>query len=366
MSSARLYGFTQGWGSYSQVLKGFELGLGAHPGLTIATLPIEEQEEDDDEERVPLAEARTGIFLGPPGACRWLSTNARHSVRAVMVAPNSDRVPDATMLAVNREATLVLAPSRWAGEVLSQLTEHPVEVVPHGIHPGFQLASGPKASVDLEALYEAGSFRVLHLSSSGRERKGTIPLLRAFRLMKTRKMLPDAAELWLVLAPDARADVIEWLRTEDESALAFQGIRLSQRLGLRQEGAKPAELRELYQSVHVVCQPSRGEAFGMVPQEARAAGTPVVATTSTGHSEWARGLGLPNGVVPVPTGDYQPIDDVPGARAPSLETEDLIQALGGAYRSWHALKAAALADAPVVGQRWSWPEVLRTFATKLE
>ena len=92
----------------------------------------------------------------------------------------------------------------------------------------------------------------------------------------------------------------------------------------------------------------------MTPLEARACGVPVVATECTGHSQGhVRG----RGVIVVPHGDLSPIDDGPGAVAPSVSSEDILKALHAAYDQWAGLAWAAQAGAEKVRKDWSWDAV---------
>jgi glycosyltransferase involved in cell wall biosynthesis len=120
----------------------------------------------------------------------------------------------------------------------------------------------------------------------------------------------------------------------------------------------------IYQSCHLVCQPSRGEGFGMCPLEARACGVPVVATATTGHSDHMSPQ--PAGCVVVATGDDSPINDGPGALAPSLSVEAVEAALEEAYKSWRELHRAALEAAPAVAEEWSWANQTKRWLKDME
>lgn len=356
--TVRLYGLTRGYGSYAQVLHGIEHAFRQH-GYGPDRLVSVGIEERDEEEQPGLATADAAVFLGPPIACSAMQQHAAHRVRCVMVAPNSDRLPEATMKIVNAHATHLLVPSEWAASVAARYTEHPVLVVPHGVHPGFQHQSAP----GMERAYEEGEFRVLHLSSSTRQRKCTQELIRAWRHLRRHRAIPEASRLWLIVAAETRARLLDWCVDEGES-LESLGVLIGPRLGLGQEGAAPEELAKVFAGVHVVCQPSRAEAFGLCPLEALACGVPIVATNVTGHAQWFR-PGL-DGAVPVVTQKPDAIDDFPGARAPQVFVQDLADALEFAYENWHKLKAAALVNAQAIRLEWSWERQAETFIRWLE
>jgi glycosyltransferase involved in cell wall biosynthesis len=113
-----------------------------------------------------------------------------------------------------------------------------------------------------------------------------------------------------------------------------------------------AELTAMLRFAHLVCQPSRGEGFGLVPLEARACGVPVVATACTGHTEHMQ-TGTP-GVTVVAHGPLGPIDDYPGALAPTVSSDDVCEALDRAYARWPELASEAQASADAVRSEWSW------------
>jgi len=358
MTTVRLYGLTRGHGSYAQVLGGIEYAFRQHgygPDRCV-TVGIEAR----DEYAPPsLATADAGVFLGPPIACSAFQQHAEHKVRCVMVAPNSDRLPEATMRVVNDHATHLLVPSEWAAMVAQRYTPRPVMVVPHGVHTEFQ----PQSAPGLERAYEEGEFRLLHLSSSTRERKCTQEVIQAWRWLKRHHALPEAARLWVIVAAETRARLIEWCADEGDT-LESLGLLIGPRLGVGQDGAAPAELARVFAGVHAVCQPSRGEAFGMIPLEALATGVPIIATTCTGHSQWFR-PGL-DGAVPVVTQGIGPIDDLPGARAPRVFVKDIAEAIEFAYENWHKLKAAALVNAQAIRLEWSWERQTEAFIRWLE
>jgi glycosyltransferase involved in cell wall biosynthesis len=194
---------------------------------------------------------------------------------------------------------------------------------------------------------------VLHLSSSDKQRKGTLELVQAFGVGMERGLLPPGATLQLVLTPAGRAALLDWMM--DRAPMPF--LRHSSRLF--GDGADPEQLSQIYSAMHLVCQPSRGEGFGMVPLESLACGTPIAATAETGHSEWFR-TDLPGATV-VKTRGMGPIDDAALATGPLVDVEDIATALGEAYSAWHEKKAEAIGNVEALRERWSWPNQLRSF-----
>lgn len=354
MTLARLYGRTIGEGSHVQVTRGFERALREASVLAgIVAL------DDDSIENVPGALAQVGIFTGPLNRTQIMHQNARHKERWSMLAPNSDRIPSKLFGRVVEDSTAVLAPSAWAATVIrAELKRYGVErdviVVPHGVHPEYVLAPEEERS-QLRVARDRGEFRVLHLATSDRQRKGTRELLLAWNV--ARQALPEQATLSVVLDPDAHLAIMTWIA---EESIQVPNVLLVPRLNY------PAgSLVHVLHSVHLVCQPSRGEGFGLVPLEARASGAVVAATACTGHAEHMP-TADEHGVLVIPTGPDAPIDDVAGATAPTVTPFQIALAIKRAYEHWESLSDAAVADAPSVQTRWSWPAQLRALTDRLQ
>lgn len=190
---------------------------------------------------------------------------------------------------------------------------------------------------------DSDTYRVLHLSSSILERKGTDKLLEGWKLANIPK-----GELYLSVPSGKSQDF-----TEMASALGISSsVKVTDRLDYDERG-----MATLYSSMDLVAQPSRGEGFGFVPLEARCCGTPALLTDCTGHSQHAGG----RGTVIVKTGEDVLIDDFPGARAPELRSEDVADALVRAYSKRDQLAADAKAESAVLRNMWSWENQLKEF-----
>lgn len=356
--TVRLYGRAQGHSSHAQVTAGFSETLRAAHLLTgfvaldLAAISNELQRERDALSGLGGA-ATHGVFTGALGHVESMLQHAAHRQRWVMVAPNSTLIPQGLVREVRRVATTVLAPSDWAAGVLSELFDLPVLCVAHGVSRDFAV------SVDLNgrrvSSYEGGTFKVLHFSTSDRERKGTLELIRAWQLLMKERRLPEQASLGLILDYAARARLVERLSDEE--------LRTPKALFLSRVDLAPKQMAELLGSAHVVCQPSRGEAFGLIPLEALCCGVPVVATACTGHSQYLHD-GLPGAQI-VPHRALAPIDDVPEAMAPEVRVDDIAQAIVSAYERWSTLHEGAVRNANALYEQWSWRRQLAPFLAKL-
>jgi glycosyltransferase involved in cell wall biosynthesis len=349
--SARLYSRAIGQSSQAQVSRGFREALQAAGALAgeyamdIEPLP--------EEPARPGAAAPHGIWTAPLAHLQTLRQAGRHARRWVMVAPNSTWMPPGLLSLLEATATGLLAPSGWAAEVLRELTPFPVTVVRHGVHPELTVAQ-PTTVKLLGMDYTLGRFRVGHFSTSERQRKGTRELIAAWELLQQRQALPSSAQLFLVLDAPAETQLI----LEFEGKFP-PGVVLRSRLNLPAGSMAP-----MLQSLHLVCQPSRGEAFGLVPLESLACGTPVVATACTGHSEYLS-PSTPGAVV-VEHGPTGPIDDGDGAWGPTVSPDAIAAAVEIGYQRWTELKVAASQHAGSVQTAWAWPQVLGPFIEQMQ
>ena len=355
---ARLYGRLGGWGSYAQVCKGFQWAL-SEAGVLEGTVAVDE-DPDLDEESPPGASAEDAVFTGPPTGLPLMAHNCLHERRYGVLAPNSDRVPPVIMGQYEEYCTELLAPSQWAQEVLSRASKLPVTRVPHGLLPGFAPDYALRRQV--ADAQRQGQFRVVHLSSSSRERKGTVELIKAWNRLVAERVLDCDCELTLLLSSEASDALQERIFEEN---LELRHTRVKQRLdeGL---GAGPEAMARFLSGFHLVCQPSRAEGFGMVPLEARACGVPVLATCCTGHGEHMPKRDVVHGCLTVNHGPEAPIDDMPGAMAPVIDLESLTEKLKVARKSWRSLHASALSEAQSVRRAWSWTKKLAPFIRRLE
>lgn len=359
--TVRLYGRMQGHSSHAQVTDGF-IGVLRQEQLLAGYVPLDLSAISEDvlREKDPDAflggAAEHGVFTGALGHVESMIQHAAHRWRWVMVAPNSDRIPEGLVREIRRVATNILAPSSWAAEQLSKIFELPVMVVPHGVDESFK--PDEFAATQSATSYDHGYFTVVHFSTSDRERKGTLELLRAWNEVTRSGALSPHSQLVLVLDPHARARLLDRI-ADDETCGKIPRVTFMDRID-----ATPRQMAYMLGRAHLICQPSRAEAFGLVPLEALCCGVPIAATVCTGHSQYldahTPGLEL------ITHGELAPIDDVPGAVAPAVASEAIREALLSAHQSWKMLHAGALAGAAQMRERWAWSRALAPFVTKLK
>jgi glycosyltransferase involved in cell wall biosynthesis len=239
----------------------------------------------------------------------------------------------------------LLTPSEWSREsILRSMPEVPVVVVPHGVRDIYRRSD--VADEALRKLYDVDRFFVLHVTSTATKRKGTLELIQAWAELGTDWR--ERANLVILAHP---LSVSVYQRYAEHLGLGdSMSLRIVAGLGLSDE-----DMPGVYQSAHVLCQPSRSEGFGFTPLESRACGVPVVATVCTGHSEHMD-ASTP-GVVAIPHYASTEIDDYHGATAPAIEVSDIAMALRSARENWRALKGAALSAADSVREQWAWERV---------
>jgi glycosyltransferase involved in cell wall biosynthesis len=347
----RLYGHARGEASFSQVTRGMERALRAADEFA-GFCSLEATDEVDAAVDTGFG-APISLNCGNPMGLVRAHQMGLHRSHWLLLAPNGETLPHGFAEALTETSAVLprgmltgglLAPSGWAAAVLRRLfPSFPIVIAPHGVSPEIHQPDQAARNA-VRIAYGLGQFNVLHMTSSETERKSTKLLLSAWRQAKRSGWLPAQAKLFVTMNP-VHMNKLRWWCSEFD--LTDQDVLITPGLAYGQEG-----VAAMYRSMHAICQPSRGEGFGMVGLESLACGVPIIATSCTGHSEWLL-PGLPGAVV-VPHGADAPVDDFPGSLAPTVTASAIADALGRSYANWQSLADAAETNASALGAEWSW------------
>lgn len=332
----RVYGHRENTTSFGRVAAGAVDGLD-RLGLLAGFYPLDE----DTEAHHLGADADIGVLMGPPDRIRVMDSFGFHKHRLALLSPNSTWLPRALLTGMEKYITGYVTPSRWAKSILCTYTKLPVHVWQHGVSSEFRV--DPRSRDNAQARAARGlSLQVLHMASSCAERKGTRELIRAWKTASAQSVVVRNARLRIMITGSPDSDICEMAHREPR-------IELSDRAGFT-----PKEAAEYLSMQNLIIQPSRGEAFGMVPLEARCCGVPALATACTGHAEHNL-----NNFLFVDTSDgLHPIDDGgQDAMAPAISEASLVYGIVRALESIEQFTDSAIADAPALAEHFSWKNV---------
>ncbi len=377
--TARLYGRSVGNGSLSMVTAGFRGAL-ERAGLLEGFVALDRGAGSEEDESPPGALARDGIFTGNLSHVGLMRHGTRHERHWVTVTPNSNYLPRNLLAAVvGLPNVRILSASSWGSTMISAElydmgfryvedgalwstyydTESNKEVRIHTVRHGVSGFAPVESEIEkAREDFSAGKFRVVHFSTTDGQRKGTLELVQAWKIMVEQRLVSRDAELLLVLDHHARLAL--------QGRMIDAGVGLSRGIKILPRGdLNPTLMSRLLGHMHLVAAPSTGEGFGMIPLSARACGVPVVTTVTTGHSA---GHCEGPGVVPIVqpnTPTPPPIDDGPGAVAQPVRPADIAAAISKARANWVALSEASQAAALDVYKEWRWDNQLRPLLEQL-
>jgi len=383
-----LYGRDIGNGSLAMVTRGFREALES-ADLLEGFVALDRSGGSEEDDAPPGALARDGIFTGNLSHLGMMTQGARHERHWVTVTPNSTHVPPRLLDAILRLPNpRILSASAWGtGVILRALqamgawmistdgvkasarfgtspnTQVRVEIhtVRHGVSGFTPVPTGipfhkPTIIDKTREDFHMGRHRVVHFSTTDGERKGTLELIKAWGMFLSTVNVRCDPELVLVLDHHARAALSD--RMLDQAILMPERVRL-----LPRGDMDPKAMSSFLSEQHLVCCPSRGEGFSLLPLQARACGVPVATTITTGCSAGhCSGAGV---VVIEQEPHLRPIDDGPGALAPVVNPERIASAIKVALGSWPTLSLAARAAAPQVTKDWSWQTQLAPLVKEL-
>ena len=347
----RLYGVDRGEGSWTRVSRGVKEGLEAC-GALASFLDVTRVDDPSYDSLDEGYDASVGLTIGPPMSASVMVGRGEHSERLLMIASNSSWLPRNLMDRSGEFVTGYVGPSKFSIDVIRKHAdrEKKLYLYLHGVDSSFFPLPGTRK-------HEGWS--VLHLASTHMQRKGTRELLYAWGEALRREAIPKDSTLRLVI--DGPRDVF---LSEIHKATMGKIEHANTIVVLPRLDLSPEELRYAYAQHHLVAQPSRAEGFGMVPLEAQACGVPVLMTLCTGHEEHAE-LTV-GGKVIIPDGPVGPIDDGPGALAPTVSPEDICEGLSVAYQCREELATQAMGSSSKTRDWWSWPRVTQDFLLRLD
>lgn len=338
----RLYGHMSG--SFKTVTQGMRIALEKN-GKLAGCVPGESLEAENS---FPGAEADIAITVGAPNRAYKSHIVGNHEKHWLLLAPNSFGVPPELVKHLSGETYDVreggmrplldglLAPSLFAKKVLERaFPEIPVVVWQHGILPEFSVRE-PQREVARKNR-EAGGFRLLHVTSTRMDRKGTKELLVAWKVFVERH---PKSYLDILVNPMHFGEISDHVKHE-------RARHVSVTPGQNYSQTRYIEGLSLYNGI---VQPSRAEGFGLVPLEALACGVPVVVTQTTGHEEYTD----EPGVVTLEAGDPAESDDFSGATAPTVSPGEILRGLEDLHENWEILDQEAMKNSDSLRKRWSW------------
>ena len=348
------YGHFSGWSSYPSVCKSIAQWL-SQQGVDLELCDLRPEQAFDGVQNIPQAsqsvhrgvaqraqQQTLGFVPQPPtrpgvsllfGFPVWSGAIPRHEKAVGYHVGDVDRIPRLWVDYMNKE-DVILTPSSWSQSAFQASgVIRPVHVVQHGISSILRARHYPKRR------------EIVHFCSAREpSRKGTLKLIQAIEQIR-----PLMLEKGLVLRIYSNSSAVR---------LAVSSSHTDKVLELQQDspGAPDLMAEKLARSLMVI-QPSRGEGFGLCPLEALGAGTPIVATRCTGHTEYLT-ENTPGSVI-VPTGRLEPCG---GGKAPALDANDIASALTNAIERIDSLSQEAYRGIDAIHEQWSWDAVLRRSA----
>lgn len=329
-----------GVGSFAAVTNGMREA--AEKAGLLAGFHRSDEPRPFDERSTDGYDAPVAVICGDPGYVSNIYSG--HKLRYLVLSPNSNGISPvvkAFLTQVHMDRPRVegfLAPSKWAAKVLRrEFPDHDVITSPHGVDGTFRYGRNKSMRDALRADWSEDKFYVLHVTSTGSDRKGTPQLIEAWRKLGWRR-----GRLVIYCHPIH-------LSQHQRMAKGLRSVAVLPTMSMTGE-----DMYLNYSSAHVVCQPSRAEGFGICPLEALCSGVPIVATATTGHSQYIKEEGYPLGNAYVYSGDDGPSDDYPGATAPMVKVDEICNALEYARENWELLQADAIEQAPKLAEQWTW------------
>ena len=329
--TVRIYGPTIN-GSWATLTQGYAEALSSF-GALAGVVPVDAY---DGDESYPGAEADVALVLGPASGMTVAKACGCHRLTYFMFAPNTVTVPAHIVNGILKGCDIMLVPSNDAFSHMLQFSRvdpDRIGLLHHGVRQAFQPMRHPDPD---------GPFTIFHHAWSAMERKGTQELQEAFRTWKYR----DKSQLIISRpTPVGVAEFATWSPSRGFDAALEQ-----------------------YRQAHLVCQPSRGEGFGLIGHEARSCGRPFAGTlvgqhTDTFYPADPFGRAQTDLIVrfdcehPELGCNGSPLQCELGEPAPIITPKAIQDALTYAFEHRSELLAWAMETADEFRARWSWEAV---------
>lgn len=353
-----IYGQFTGYWSNANVSRGLAAGLHAN-GVPLKlvsengefsgmwTLPQRRKAAPPALDQVSSAQAiDTAMFVGY--SIRSLSSLNKHKVKIGAFIAESSILPG-DWLVVASMCNLIICPSNWTSVSYATEGKPMPMIVKHGLHPCFARPLATRPPNGLAFLHIAGSRDFL-------DRKGTPQLIEAFArtFNPVTGLLKDAKALLVIRTPEQ--GLVHELCNKTGVPHLFH-------IDTHSEALMPEVMRAYYdKGWAAVVQPSRAEAFGLVPCEARACGIPVILTDGHGHRAHIEASDVLIGM-----GPSAPItvNGIPNGMAPTVSVESIANAFVKFVSNIGIVAERARATALGYYDKYQWGLLCEPLARKL-
>lgn len=345
----QVYGRFDGYWSHSQVSRGIVRGL-VHHGVPLRIFNVAARGYDDLDDLDPEVghdgAAAVGFYIGgyPPMSQTWLSG---HPHKAALFITESAAIPG-SWIGIADACDFIAVPSRWAARAYKG--RRGSIVVPHGLDPVYRTPSG-RVRQRLAAREGAspGTLVYGHMAGAASflERKGTELLIEAF----CEVFHPGEAQL--VIRCPKHANTVGLKKGTPDGL-----VHLDFGFGT----VTPKIMRDWYEALDFLVQPSRAEAFGICPLEARALGVPVILSDCTGHRDHICAPDV--AIFAGPIGRIA-VNGIQKGQAPTISKDAIVSALQTSRLGVKVLSREALRHAKGYYTKWSWLAVTEELAHSL-
>jgi len=353
-----LYGQFHGYWSNAGVSRGLAAGLHAN-GVSLRL--VDEQDLFEGVFNLPRRQGRPASFEqgvaasapGGPGLFVGYSIRSIHRLnlhrpRIGAFIAESATLPADWGIAAGM-CQLVVCPSRWTARAYSAPDRLEPMVVKHGLHPVYARPLALAKPNGLAFLHVAGARDFL-------DRKGTPQLIAAFARAfdPANGPLRDSKALLVIRAPES--PVIH-------AAIQKTGMPHLFHYDAHEAAFEPGAMRAYYdKGWAAVIQPSRAEAYGLVPLEARACGIPVILTNAHGHFEHVESsdvlinAGAPGQIA---------VNGIPNGTAPVVSVSAILDALVLFVTNIGIVTERAQATAQGYYEKYQWGKLCEPLAQRL-